>query len=485
MENYYQYVLPSLVAGIFSLITLIVTAWIQKSSERVKTRTELMKEYVKREDIPEQVKEVMEDQIKELDKKENEDLPGGTKKRFYQVLGIIAIGVIAWVVSFLVFSKYATSGFYSPRTFPNAMIDNFEGALAPEWSTPLGNPKINFSDKYVFDGKRSLSFDLDLNAIKNWEDSEGIFQFILEGKNLQNKLAIFRAYAPEDAPTNLYAGLFLVDAQNHWRTGTTTNLTPGHWETLVWSTQDAPSWEPPAKLGLQIVLLPGTNPNDRPDYSGTIYVDMVELLSLPDAFPSMETVLESVKEYTFSEKAVVPSEISEIRGENTKEFSLSDEYAHEPYGGDSLRVDLDLDPYDAEAETGFGGIYLNLEKATRVDAINTYIFIPERSDVHGASDFAAYYVAIDNEGDLVYGASSPITIDRWTPLFWGTSYAYSGENLCKDEDNDDVCDEKAGIWWHEWMMPEIQGFYVRIVRAKDSYTGPVYFDDLGIYQVRR
>jgi hypothetical protein len=182
-------------------------------------------------------------------------------------------------------------------------------------------------------------------------------------------------------------------------------------------------------------------------YEGPIYIDLVEILDLPDVYAE-RTGLDSLLEplpfhfYDFEQATEVPGNITS-RGE-TRDITVADKEAR-PDGEHSLKLDLDLKPYDSSAETGWGGIYVDLGGVKRVEAMSFSILIPDQPESLGG-DFGAFFVAVDDEGRSAYSGSRPVPVGKWSPQFWGTRYAYNGPVLCPDEDEDGQCDDPAKQW---------------------------------------
>ena len=81
-----------------------------------------------------------------------------------------------------------------------------------------------------------------------------------------------------------------------------------------------------------------------------IYVDLVEILHLPDIYaggPTLDKVLTPLDTiYDFEDVEELPPEISLIGTEWTQQVKLTTDEAHLPYGHNSLRLDVNLEPYD-------------------------------------------------------------------------------------------------------------------------------------------
>ncbi len=382
----------------------------------------------------------------------------------------------------------------TPAILPSssdALIYNFEGDVPPEWRIDSGNGNdgksevsILPSNEFYFDGQHSLAIDAQLVA----NTIPGRVQLVLENRDLQNKVIIFRTLIPEDAPENIWAGLFIKEVQEDNNTvwiesKVSKNLAPGEWTTLVWSTEDAVNWHPPAILGIQFLM--SGNEADPLVYEGPIYVDLVELLTLPEAHvdsSSLDHTLKPLYFYNFESSTDVPENITLIG--NTEPLEISSEVS--PNGQNVLLLNTNLTPYTPTLERGYGGIKVDLSDTTpMVDALAVSVLIPEQYSTEDGN-FEISFVAIDDKDGWVYSGGESVQIGKWTSYFWGTRYAFSSEHACKDDDRNGKCDNQSETFlWHSWRDTKIKGFYFRILRYGDSYEGAVYIDNIGVYQVNR
>jgi hypothetical protein len=216
-----------------------------------------------------------------------------------------------------------------------------------------------------------------------------------------------------------------------------------------------------------------------------VYIDLVEVLDLPDIYVEhlgLDHMLEPISPhfYNFEQITQVPDNM--IPQGKVKNMTLSRKEVLSD-GAQSLKLDLELEPYDSLTETGWGGIHIDLDDVRRVEAMAFSIFIPTQQNTIDAN-FGAFFVAVDDEGGYVYSGSRPIPVGEWSPQFWGTRYVYNGPTLCLDENKDGQCDEPAEQWWYAWYETDIKAFDVRIICNGESYQGPVYIDNLAVYQLR-
>jgi hypothetical protein len=160
-------------------------------------------------------------------------------------------------------------------------------------------------------------------------------------------------------------------------------------------------------------------------------------------------VLQPVKNYDF--ESTPPDSFRPIGNPNNS--YLMDEPGFN--GGKSLHLNLLLAPF--VNGTGHGGFGYDFSVPVEAKAISAHIFLPESSENPAQPIYAgllAYYT--DNRQ-----AESPPTQLRqgyWTPLFWGAVGDSGGKSSIS----------KVELW---------------IMRPNAAYNGPVYVDDLVIYDL--
>lgn len=179
--------------------------------------------------------------------------------------------------------------------------------------------------------------------------------------------------------------------------------------------------------------------------------------------------------YDFEEIKQVPVAIKAIGFTKGLEISNDQYFA----GKQSLKLDIDLPAWTTPDD--FASIYLEGD-TKRIDAISTYFYIP-RSNFTTDGKFSVHFAAVKPTGSIAWSGSQSVEVGKWSFLFWGTRYAHADENLCYDTNQDSLCDEPAISYWREWNKPDIKGFYIRVVRNGENYSGPVYIDNIVSYVV--
>jgi hypothetical protein len=463
-----------------SLIIAVITLVGQIIVARIKARDDIVARHKERgEELPsdEEINRQLEQELPSPQALIRASLPTG-----------IAVGVLVLALGLLFTLWLWPILARKPPTSPDALLYSFEAKdIAPEWVILNGKASLSRSSDHAFAGRYSLRVDVDLKQRQIITDPTGVVQLGLRGRDIRDKVVTYRVYAPDQVPTNLRASLYILDKDSRWRNGPYIEGLPvSRWSTLVWATQDAANWEPPAEIGVEFSLLPATEASDRPEYSGPVYIDLVEILTLLDVHAdrsSLDNILELLPSYfyDFEDATQVPEDIT--RKGNTSAITVTDEESLSD-GQHSLKLDLELEPYDYSPETGWGGIYVDLGGVERVEAMTFSILVPDQSNARGGN-FSAFFLAVDDKGGWVYSGSRPVPVGKWSSQFWGTRYAYNGPILCPDRNKDDQCDEPAETWWYGWYETDIKGFYVRVIRSGEGYQGPVYIDNLAVYQLRR
>jgi hypothetical protein len=460
----------SVIGLVTSFITALITYQGQIEQARINAIAELLKHKLEEKgDLSEKEKEEVEEEINATEAR----VPSSTLIRW--ILAIIGTGVLITLLLWVIFWLWPTK---VPQSTPAYWVDSFEARkIAPEWTIGRGSARLRRSRKFVFSGRHSLRVDAELKQSTSSTSPADIVQLELVGREIQDKVAVFRVYVPKDAPTNVEARLYIGAKDDPFIGGRIEKLSVGEWTTLAWRTQDAPEWQTPATLGIQFALLDAQASTDETAYNGPIYVDLVELLDCPDRYVE-QSILEPIISYDFQREDHIPGGF-ELAGD-AKDFSIA-EGDHLSSGERALRLDLALTPYKNE---NYGGFAVDLQDIPHVDALSILVFIPGQGNEKDDS-FEVSFVAIDGNDEGVYGGGVTMPVGRWSPYFWGTRYAYVGVDYCKDENSDDKCDKPAGLLWHAWKETNIKKLYFRVWRNGESYGGPVYVDDLVVYQVRR
>ena len=372
------------------------------------------------------------------------------------------------------------------QTLPqHGEVYSFEEGPPPEWR--IENGTLHVTQTQAFAGRAALAVQTALQEPLAQAPGRAA-RLRLPGAATE-RLVIVRLYAPPEAPANAMAQWFVEDEDGRFFPGAFSLLTPGAWTTLAWATRDSAPFSAAAGLGLELALQPSRPdaPADAPVYEGAILLDLVELLHLPQVHqggPSLDATLRPWRFYDFEQVTAVPEAFSAVadvgaRG-RTRRLSLAQEVSL-PGGASALRLDLDLAPYTTEY--GFGGLALDLGTAVVIDAVNAHVLIPESEETAAAQNFHAQFMALDQYHNLVYSASTPLTVGVWTPLFWGTRYAHGLLDVCRDANRDGQCDAPAGLIWKSWRDPQIKRIDLRIWREGVPYRGPAYVDEFGLYQL--
>lgn len=160
-------------------------------------------------------------------------------------------------------------------------------------------------------------------------------------------------------------------------------------------------------------------------------------------------VLQPVQNYDFES---VPPENFRLLGNPINYFSID-----EP-GFDSkksLQLNLFLAPF--ANGTGHGGFSFEPSAPVQAKAFSAQIFLPEGKETL-AEPIYATLVADFVDGRQENSSFTQLKPGHWTPLFWGTPFS-------------------------SWEKPGITRLQLWIIRLNETYNGPVYVDDLVIYEL--
>ncbi len=284
--------------------------------------------------------------------------------------------------------------------------------------------------------------------------------------DLNNKVVASRIFLPQDAPSNLIAQYSIHNQEVY---GTTRELTPGKWTNLIWFTEDGPEWSNPAELNLHIILEGlGDIPDNAADfYTGTYYVDTIELLELPDRYVppnNLDTVLIPSFIADFRD-LIVPDNLM-LAGQT---ISITAKTISEPYERNVLEVDLSLPTYSDQSsyEDVAGGICAQMENLTQVYAIKADVLAPE-----GAETLQAGFSAIEaSNGDTswYWGGYANLIPNSWKTIFW------SSDNFVSFGPDEQVHSES--------IFKDANEICIWIVTQEQSYEQPVYIDNIVLYEL--
>jgi hypothetical protein len=360
------------------------------------------------------------------------------------------------------------------QTVEGSFIESFEMPDAyQQWVTrPSGAAPttIGLTDALAFNGRYSLEIETTLQILS---DTYRAAQIILpDGPDLRDKVMIFRVYLPADAPTNVATQLFLVEENNEAAWGSYAWLRPGAWTTVAWDTRDSHRpWTASTTPGIEFKLQAVGTETDLSRYEGPLYIDLVEIIPLPVAFPlpaneqSLDNILRPVVLLDFEDGLARPSQIqiSDSAAERGTVPQLSVDSLN---GRNALRLDMDLSHFaSGDIESNAGGIRIALDDLTPVDAITASIFVPEAGD-GSSGDLRVAFVASSEQGRWHYSGLNRLEPGVWTPVFWGTKFAAGDDE------------------WITWEDPQIRYFFIHVVSYDENgYQGPVYIDNIRLYSL--
>ncbi|MFO7536736.1 MAG: hypothetical protein R6X32_01600 [Chloroflexota bacterium] len=279
------------------------------------------------------------------------------------------------------------------------LVEPFDGAL-------------DCSQDYAFNGRHSLAVDVNLQRRPNYETPANTLQLELREPIDSDKLIVLRVYLPEDAPDNIFAGLFLYDSNYTWRDGHTVYPLPtGQWTTLTWSTKAVP-WFGSATVGLHMSIPP--LPDSLEPYSGPVYIDLVEIYTLPDYHvdPSVHQTAEGSFIESFEKPDAYQQWVTRPSGTAPTTIGLTDTLAFN--GRYSLEIQTTLQIISDTYRTA--QIILPDGPDLRDKVMIFRVYLPDDAPTNVATQL----FLVDENNDGTWGSYAWLRPGTWTTVAWDT-----------------------------------------------------------------